>query len=134
MTHQHLNEVKFHLGNIKGENINISFIPYRGAFTRGIITTSYFNCTLKESEMTELYKNYYSDHPFVHVSEKNPDLKMVINTNQCVLYPAVVEGKAIIISVIDNLIKGASGQAIQNMNLMLGYEESTGLNLKSTYF
>jgi N-acetyl-gamma-glutamyl-phosphate reductase len=126
--------VKLHLGNIKGDYIDISFIPYRGAFTRGIITTSYFNCTLEESQLIKLYKNYYSDHPFVHVSENNPDLKMVINTNQCVLYPSVKEGKAIIISVIDNLIKGASGQAIQNMNLMLGYEESTGLNLKSTYF
>lgn len=133
--HQHLKEI--------GESITsqnekwdgqINFIPYRGAFARGIITTSYFETDKNESELKLLYEQAYEDHPFVHVIGENPDLKMVVNTNKAVIYPAVVGSQGMIISVIDNLLKGASGQAVQNMNLLFHLDEKTGLNFKSSAF
>ncbi|MBV6645259.1 MAG: N-acetyl-gamma-glutamyl-phosphate reductase [Cyclobacteriaceae bacterium] len=134
-THQHLLEIGETLTEIDdGFESEINFIPYRGAFTRGIIITTYFDCDVDNESLLSIYQRYYEQHPFTHVSETNPDLKMVVNTNKCVVYPKKIGDKAMVISVIDNLLKGASGQAVQNMNLQFGLEEQTGLNLKSTSF
>ena len=134
LEHQHIPEVLKTFSNLSSGEISVDFIPYRGAVTRGIITTSVFQTSAKESELFEKYTSFYKSHPFTHVSSINPDLKMVVNTNKCVLHPRVINGKAVVISVIDNLLKGASGQAVQNMNLMNNWNESDGLNLKSTFF
>ena len=112
----------------------IHFLPHRGDFTRGIFATAYtsYQGTLEEAK--ELYKNYYANDPFTHVSEQEISLKQVINSNNCFIHLHLHEGTLLVTSVIDNLIKGASGQAVQNMNLMFGLDETTGLNLKATYF
>ena len=135
LKHQHLLEIAetFQSTN-SGFDAKLSFVPYRGAFTRGIITTSHFETTLSEDQLLEVYHQFYQDHAFTHVVSENPDLKQVVGTNKCLVYPKVIDGTAIIISVIDNLLKGASGQAVQNMNLQFGLEETTGLKLKSLAF
>jgi len=130
LTHQHLGEIGETLETLAGEKIEVNFIPYRGNFTRGIIATSYFKCDLSLEEAYELYENYYADQAFTFVTRKNPDLKMVVNTNKVVVYLEKEGNKLIVISLIDNLLKGASGQAVQNMNLMFGLDEKAGLNLK----
>ena len=94
----------------------------------------YFDCPLTEDEAVSLYKEYYEDEPFVHVVDANPDMKMVVNTNKCVLNVRKHGRKLHVISVIDNLVKGASGQAVQNMNLVFGLPEDCGLHLKGTRF
>ena len=131
--HRHLNEIYLHLNQICNE-VKINFIPIRGNFSRGIFCTSYFKSDVTVEEINEVYKIYYKNHPFVHISENEISLKEVINTNKCILHLSKVNDKILITSIIDNLIKGASGQAIQNMNLMSGFEEMTGLNLKSSIF
>jgi N-acetyl-gamma-glutamyl-phosphate reductase len=134
ITHQHLKEVGEHsLEKANGE-VQIDFIPYRGAFARGIITTSCIEIDHTEEEVYQLYKEYYADAAFTHVVERNPDIKHVVNTNKCLVCPKVIEGRLVVVSVIDNLLKGASGQAVQNMNLMLELDESTGLKLKASAF
>ncbi len=134
-THQHLAEIKQSLHQLQnGFDENIFFIPMRGAFTRGILAASYLKLDADESSIKKLYDDYYSKHPFVHLSEKEPDVKRVVNTNKAILHIKKEGDQLVIIGVIDNLIKGASGQAIQNMNLMFGLEETTGLNLKSSAF
>lgn len=134
-THQHLSEIKQSLhqpqGGFEGD---IYFIPMRGAFTRGILAASYLKIEASETKIKKLYQNYYSSHPFVHLSETEPDVKRSVNTNKAILHIKKEGNQILIIGVIDNLIKGASGQAIQNMNLMFGLEETTGLNLKSSAF
>lgn len=133
--HQHLMEIGESSASLNSQwKGQINFIPYRGAFTRGIITTSYFKTDASESELKSAYDNAYQNEPFTHVSYENPDLKMVVNTNKAVVFPKVIEGQGMVISVIDNLQKGASGQAIQNMNLLFGLEEKTGLNFKASAF
>lgn len=133
--HQHLAEIGESLVQMDGGfDEAIHFIPYRGNFTRGIIITSYFSCDADEEIVKAYYKEFYADHPFVHVVDKNPDVKQVVNTNKALIYPEKHDDQLIIISVIDNLLKGASGQALQNMNLMFGLEETTGLKLKSIAF
>ncbi|MEQ9402748.1 MAG: N-acetyl-gamma-glutamyl-phosphate reductase [Cyclobacteriaceae bacterium] len=133
--HQHLHEIRETVQSQNGMwNGKINFIPYRGAFTRGIITTSYFETDSTESQLKDCYESAYENEPFTHMTDSNPDLKMVVNTNKAVIYPAVINGHAMVISVIDNLLKGASGQAVQNMNLLFGLEENTGLNLKASAF
>ena len=112
----------------------INFIPVRGDFTRGILASVYFDCELTEEAAVTLYKDYYAGDPFVYVVETNPDMKMVVNTNKCVLHVRKHGDKLHVISVIDNLVKGASGQAVQNMNLLFGLPEDTGLHLKGTRF
>ncbi len=109
-------------------------MPVRGNFTRGILASVYFDCGLTEEAAVALYKDYYAAEPFVHVIETNPDMKMVVNTNKCVLHVRKYGDKLHVISVIDNLVKGASGQAVQNMNLVFGLPEDTGLHLKGTRF
>lgn len=131
--HRHLNEIYYHLNQLSNE-IKINFIPVRGNFSRGIFCTSYFKSNVKIEEINELYSEYYKNHPFVYISKNEISLKEVINTNKCILHLTKVNDKILITSIIDNLIKGASGQAIQNMNLMSGFEETTGLNLKSSIF
>lgn len=132
LTHQHLGEIKRTLSSIQsGFKESINFVPWRGDFTRGIYVSSVVNCALSLSELYELYKNYYQSHPFTHVSESMIDLKLVVNTNKALVHLEKVEGKLVVHSAIDNLLKGASGQAIQNMNLLFGIEETTGLHLKS---
>ena len=134
-THQHLAEINEPLHTLApsyGGEIN--FVPVRGDFARGIMSSVYFDCDLDEGQAVELYKDYYKDEPFVHVIDGNPDLKMVVNTNKCVLNVRKHGRKLHVISIIDNLVKGASGQAVQNMNLVFGLPEDTGLHLKGTRF
>jgi N-acetyl-gamma-glutamyl-phosphate reductase len=131
--HRHLNEIYLHLNQICND-VTINFIPVRGNFSRGIFCTSYFKSDVTIEEINEVYKIYYKNHPFVHISENEISLKEVINTNKCILHVSKVNDKILITSIIDNLIKGASGQAIQNMNLISGFEEMTGLKLKSSIF
>jgi N-acetyl-gamma-glutamyl-phosphate reductase len=112
----------------------LNFLPFRGNFTRGILATSYLTSDLSEEMANSLYDTYYLNHPFVWLSPTNPDIKQVINTNNCFLHLNKIKDKLLIISVIDNLLKGAVGQAVQNMNLMFGLEETSGLNLKPSAF
>lgn len=131
-THQHLDEISASILQLQPTfNAEINFIPYRGNYTRGILITAYipYNDTIENA--ISLYKNYYADAPFVVISEKNINLKQVVNTNKCLLYIEKVANKLMIIAATDNLIKGASGQAVQNMNLMFGLDETAGLHLKS---
>jgi N-acetyl-gamma-glutamyl-phosphate reductase len=133
--HQHLDEIRQSLEQLQpnfGEEIN--FIPVRGNFTRGIFASVYLNFGGTCDEAANIYNSYYADSPFTVISTKNPDLKQVVNTNKCLLYLEEHGDKLLIISCIDNLLKGASGQATQNMNLMFGLEEGTGLKLKASGF
>ncbi len=133
--HQHLGEVNQSIKQLQNSFDNeVNFIPVRGNFTRGILISAYTKGVKSEEEFIHLYKEYYKNHPFVIISDSNPDLKQVVNTNKCILRITKHEEKVLIISVIDNLIKGASGQAIQNMNLMFGLPEDMGLKLKSVGF
>ena len=135
LKHQHLKEINETLHFLDPAfDEKVHFVPYRGAFTRGIITSCHFETQLSQDELIQVYQDFYQDHPFTHAVEVNPDLKMVINSNKCLVYPQVVEGTAIVTSVIDNLMKGASGQAVQNMNLMLGWDERQGLKIKNVVF
>ncbi len=133
--HQHLGEMRQSLRALQPEwSAALNFIPMRGAFTRGILAAVYLNSALTLEQAHELYASYYAPHPFTHVTRRNPDVKQVVNTNNCVLYLEKHGDKLLIISVLDNLLKGASGQAVQNMNLMLGVEETLGLRLKAVVF
>ncbi|WP_185855297.1 N-acetyl-gamma-glutamyl-phosphate reductase [Blattabacterium cuenoti] len=134
-THQHLCEIEQIINKVQNNFVSkIYFVPYRGNFTRGIISTTYTETDISLEDNNTIYKKYYNDHPFVHISDINVDVKQVVNTNKCILYITKEKNKLIIISIIDNLIKGASGQAIQNMNLMFNIEETCGLILKSIRF
>lgn len=134
-THQHLGEVGETLHRLApsfGGELN--FIPIRGCFSRGILISAYMKTEMPENATVSLYVDYYADAPFVNVIDMNPDVKMVTNTNKCVVNVKKYGDKLHIISVIDNLVKGASGQAVQNMNLMFGLPETAGLNLKGNRF
>ncbi|WP_421870488.1 N-acetyl-gamma-glutamyl-phosphate reductase [Marinoscillum sp.] len=133
-THQHLSEIGESLTQESGEEQVINFVPFRGNFTRGIIVTSYFESEISQKQAYDIYRDYYKDHSFTHVVDQNPDLKMVVNTNKALVYVQKEGNKLLVISIIDNLLKGASGQAVQNMNLMFGLEESAGLKLKASNF
>lgn len=133
--HQHLTEIKQSLNQLQaGFAEDINFIPVRGNFTRGIFVSTYLNYggTIEEAE--KLYKEYYKDSPFTIISDKNIDLKQVVNTNKCVLHLEKHGNKLLILSCIDNLVKGASGQAVHNMNLIFGLDEMEGLKLKASAF
>ncbi len=135
LTHQHLGEIKRTLASLQaGFNDFINFIPWRGDFTRGIYVSSVVKCKLSLEELKNLYGKFYSRHPFAHISATMIDLKQVVNTNKCLLHVEKIEDKLVIHSAIDNLLKGASGQAIQNMNLMFGLDESEGLRLKANSY
>jgi N-acetyl-gamma-glutamyl-phosphate reductase len=134
-THQHLKEIKQSIHQLHSAfSARIHFIPYRGSFTRGIFASCYTTTDLSLEQALELYRDYYQQHPFTHVSTLPVDVKQVVNTNKCFLHLEKVDDQLLITSVIDNLTKGASGQAVQNMNLMSGLEESTGLHLKPVNF
>ncbi|MDN3548306.1 N-acetyl-gamma-glutamyl-phosphate reductase [Mucilaginibacter aquaedulcis] len=133
--HQHLNEIGQSLGQLQtGFNQAINFIPYRGDFTRGIIASIYTDSDLSEEAALKLYHEYYENDPFTHVTSRNIDLKQIVNTNKCFLQVRKHDGKLLIISILDNLLKGASGQAVQNMNLLFGLDERAGLRLKAAAF
>ncbi|PIQ21010.1 MAG: N-acetyl-gamma-glutamyl-phosphate reductase, partial [Cytophagales bacterium CG18_big_fil_WC_8_21_14_2_50_42_9] len=133
--HQHLKEIKQSLGQLQPQDLsNLHFVPYRGNFTRGIFITSYLQSSLSLEAAQQLYADFYASHPFVSISPVNPALKQVVNTNKCILHLDKVDDQLVIISMIDNLLKGASGQAVQNMNLVFGLEETSGLHLKATAF
>lgn len=133
--HQHLNEIGESLLQLQPSLTDrLSFIPQRGAFTRGILASMYLESDLTLEEAQRIFEEYYSSHPFTHVSRRNIDLKQVVNTNKALVHVEKHGDKLFIISIIDNLLKGASGQAVQNMNLMFGLEETAGLKLKAAYF
>ena len=133
--HQHIPEIVRSLRQLQPDfNQDLHFIPMRGDFTRGILASIYFESDVSQADLNDLFSSYYKNQPFTKVTDLNPHLKMVVNTNNCVVQ-VKKQGKCVhIISVLDNLLKGASGQAVQNMNLMFGYPENEGLNLKSTAF
>ncbi len=132
--HQHLLEICRNLESLQGAKPTINFVPVRGDFARGIFATLHTPCELGQQEAEELYKNYYKDAPFTFLFPGQVDLKQVVNTNKCLISLEKHDGELVITSVIDNLLKGAAGQAVQNMNLMLGLEETTGLKLKASAF
>ncbi len=117
-----------------GGQINLNFVPWRGDFTRGIFISSQVECKLGEADIYDLYTQYYKDHPFTVVCKEPIILKQVVNTNKCVIQIEKVDDTMVIHSATDNLLKGASGQAVQNMNLMFGLDETAGLNLKAVAF
>ena len=134
-THQHLREVYQSAEQLQqGFNKRVNFIPYRGDFTRGIFASCYLTAELSRDEAIALFQDYYAEHPFTVISNSNPDLKQVVNTNKCILYLEKHEDQLLVLSMIDNLVKGASGQAVQNMNLLSGLKETAGLGLKSVAF
>lgn len=151
--HQHLNEISESLNSLtptlskgegeshghtspfgEGTGVRLNFIPYRGDFARGIMASTYVESDLTLEEAEKLYVDFYAEHPFTHISKQNIDLKQVVNTNKCLIHLEKHGDKLLILSIIDNLLKGASGQAVQNMNLMFGLEEMAGLRLKASYF
>jgi len=134
-THQHLGESGESLAQLQPQSdAEIYFIPYRGNFTRGIFASVYTPSDLTQDEARELYQQFYSDAPFTTVSDEEIHLKQVVNTNKCLLHVEKQGKQLLITSVIDNLVKGASGQAVQNMNLLFGLPETTGLGIKASYF
>lgn len=134
-THQHLDEIYQSIGQLQPTfDKSVNFLPHRGAFSRGIFASAYTETDLTLEEAQKLYSEFYKDAPFTILSDFNPNLKQIVNTNKCVLYLEKHENKLLIISMIDNLAKGASGQAVQNMNLMCGLPETTGLRLKNSAF
>lgn len=133
--HQHLAEIKQTLKSLQNSfNSEINLIPMRGCFSRGIFVAAYLDCPIALDEIKKLYEDYYDDHRFTFISDKMPDLKDVVNTNKCILHLEKEGNKLLIISVIDNLLKGASGQAVHNMNLLFGLHERVGLQLKASAF
>jgi N-acetyl-gamma-glutamyl-phosphate reductase len=133
--HQHLAEIRQSLVQLQHSfNSAVNFIPLRGNFTRGIFATTYISTKIGLAEIRHIYKTYYDDHSFTFLTDKNPDLKQVVNTNKCLLHLQKCGDKLLIISMIDNLLKGASGQAVHNMNLLFGLEETVGLHLKPSGF
>lgn len=134
-THQHLGEIKQSLTQLQpGFSKAVHFIPMRGAFTRGILAASYMRSELSLKDAINLYTEYYYEHPFVDVVDYALDVKSVVNTNRALISLQKEGDQLLITGVIDNLLKGASGQAVQNMNLMFGQEETTGLKLKPSAF
>lgn len=136
-THQHLEEIGNTLKKAGNPNLpQLNFVPMRGDFTRGIFASVYtkWNHSMQEYEVIDFYKKYYKDSPFVFVSDEPVSLKEVVNTNKCLLHIGFHNGYIHITSILDNLLKGASGQAVQNMNLMFGLDEAMGLKLKGSAF
>src|SRR5690606_12129831 len=141
LTHQHLDEIQQSLHQLQPslptyaeDKEVISFVPWRGDFPRGIFVSSTISSDLSLEELNKLYVDFYKDARFTFVSEQPIFLKQVVNTNLCVVYLEKVGSKLVVHTATDNLLKGASGQAVQNMNLMFGLNEATGLALKANYF
>jgi N-acetyl-gamma-glutamyl-phosphate reductase len=135
LTHQHLSEINQTLQVLQpGFSGHLHFVPWRGDFTRGIFVTSVVDTTMDLASLVNMYRSFYQTHPFTHLSDTMIDLKQVVNTNKCVIHLEQIDHKLAIHSSIDNLLKGASGQAVQNMNLMFGLPETSGLLLKASTF
>jgi N-acetyl-gamma-glutamyl-phosphate reductase len=135
LAHQHLYEIGQSLKQLQPKGtIDLSFIPWRGDFTRGIFVSSQVQCETDLKDLAVLYEDFYHDHPFTHVSKGVIFLKQAVNTNKCIIQLEKVGAKLVVHSITDNLLKGASGQAVQNMNLMMGIDECAGLKLKANYF
>lgn len=136
LNHQHMLEVQEHLkpGNETPGSMKINFIPWRGDFARGIFVSQQLQTDLAADQLRALYHAFYEDHPFTHLSEEPVHLKQVVHTSKCLIQIEQEAGQTVIHSMIDNLLKGASGQAVQNMNLMFGIAETHGLKLKAGYF
>jgi len=134
-THQHLAEIRQSLSQVQGYlDASIDFIPYRGDFARGIFCTAVIKTKAPAEDIVEAYKEFYRDAAFTHYSDKAIDLKQVVNTNKALVHVDCFDGKVLVTSAIDNLLKGAIGQAVQNMNLMFGIDEHAGLRLKASAF
>ena len=142
-THQHLHEIRQSLTELQGSlDVDVDFIPYRGDFARGIFCTEVVKFDGEEGtatnptaeQLADMYRAFYADAAFTHYVDKALDLKQVVNTNKALVHIDKFGNKAVITSIIDNLLKGAVGQAIQNMNLMFGIDEKAGLNLKANAF
>ncbi len=141
LTHQHLNEIHQSLHQLQASFLSppagdggVNFVPWRGDFARGIFVSSTLTCDKSAEELTKMYNNFYADHPFTSVSNEAIFLKQVVNNNKAVIQLEKAGNKLVVHSAIDNLLKGASGQAVQNMNLMFGLDETAGLRLKANYF
>jgi len=135
LEHQHLNEIHQSLEQLQGhQKASIHFVPWRGDFTRGIFISSVLETSLSKEELHSIYTHYYAAHPFTHFSTTPIHLKQVVNTNKCLIHIEQKENKIVVHSAIDNLLKGAVGQAVQNMNLMMGFDETAGLHLKASNF
>lgn len=134
LSHQHEKEIQESIQSLQKQEVQLQFIPQRGSFTRGIYSVSYLKSKLSLNQATELYQSYYNDQPFTQVVPFEVNVKQVVNTNNCFISLQKEKDDLIIISAIDNLLKGAAGQAIQNMNLIFNLNESAGLNLKPSAF
>jgi len=142
LTHQHLDEITESINQLQpqsplstgGEGPGVRFVPWRGDFARGIFVSSTMICDSSLEELNKLYTDFYQGHPFTQISRDSIFLKQVVNTNKAVIQLEKTGNKLVVHSIIDNLLKGASGQAVQNMNLMFGMEETAGLKLKANYF
>jgi N-acetyl-gamma-glutamyl-phosphate reductase len=135
LTHQHLHEIGQSLKQLQpAKAIAVNFIPWRGDFTRGIFVSSQLTCHWPLEKLVALYQEYYAAHPFMVINQREIFLKQVVNTNKCFIQLEKVGSKLVVHSVTDNLLKGASGQAVQNMNIMMGMDETAGLKLKANYF
>jgi N-acetyl-gamma-glutamyl-phosphate reductase len=134
-THQHLAEIRQSLIQTQGSlDVDIDFIPYRGDFARGIFCTEVIRTKADANEVIQAYKEFYRDAAFTHYCEQSLDLKQVVNTNKCLVHIDAFDNKLLVTSCIDNLLKGAVGQAVQNMNLMFSIDETAGLRLKASAF
>lgn len=135
LTHQHLGEIGESLLQLQpASTIDLSFVPWRGDFTRGIFVSSTIHCDLSIEELNKLYADFYAGDPFTHVSKEPIFLKQVVNTNKAMIQLEKAGSKLVVHTALDNLLKGASGHAVQNMNLMFGLDETAGLKLKANYF
>lgn len=135
LTHQHVAEIHQSLHQLQQDDqAAVHFVPWRGDFTRGIFVSSTISTDLSLESIQAMYKEFYQGHPFTIVAEKPISLKQVVNTNKCVIFIEQEGNKIVVHSAIDNLLKGASGQAVQNMNILFGLDQTTGLNLKATAF
>lgn len=135
LAHQHLHEIHQSLEQLQGnKNASVHFVPWRGDFTRGIFISSILESSYSLEELNTIYTQYYEAHPFTHFSIHPIHLKQVVNTNKCLIHIEQKDNQIVVHSAIDNLLKGAVGQAIQNMNLMMGIEETAGLHLKASNF
>jgi N-acetyl-gamma-glutamyl-phosphate reductase len=140
LTHQHNDEIKQTLHQLQNsfspahKNGGLFFVPWRGDFTRGIFISSQVKCKLPLDELTDMFRSFYSGDPFTHLVKDTLNLKQVVNTNKCLIQLEKVEDMLVVHSILDNLVKGASGQAVQNMNLIFGLDETTGLKLKAAAF
>lgn len=134
LNHQHVDEILKQVDLLNEKEVELNFVPWRGDFARGIFTSSVIECDLELDKIYNLYKDFYKDSPFVKISEKPIDMKQIVNTNFCVIQIEKQGNKIAVHSAIDNLLKGASGQAVQNMNIANGWEQNLGLNLKPIAF